>query len=108
LLLRTGRAAGTARATGTTAGSTHAATHRGVGVVAEATDIGRLADHLAFYRLEQLGAARFGGQVDLRVQGIELEHVVVVARAVGCTRAGIGGAAAHAAAGRTVGQLALF
>src|SRR6188474_410632 len=48
---------------------------------AEAAHVRGLRDGLAFHRGEQLGAARGVRQVEIRAERVELEYVVVIARA---------------------------
>src|ERR1700733_9991670 len=90
LLLRGGtwrrRSAGGTAGTGTPRASR---THR-IGVISEASYVGRLRNHLALHCLEQFRPARGGGQVELRIERIELEHVMVIARAIRCAHAHVG------------------
>src|SRR6185437_16623086 len=56
------------------------------GRTAISANVGSLRDRLAFHCGQQLGAARRLGQVELRVERIELEDIVVIARAWRGTR----------------------
>src|SRR6185437_13973996 len=62
---------------------------RGCGAAISA-DVGGLGDGLAFHCGEKLGPARSLGQVEFRVEGIEIEDVVVIARARRGARAHVG------------------
>src|SRR5580658_8839738 len=95
LLLRGGARRGCRSAWGAgTTGTARTSWAYRIGVISEASDVGRLCNYLALHCLKEFRPARGSGQVELRIERIEFEYVMVIARTIRRTHAHVGASAA--------------